>query len=53
MSSKKPCLVAVIGISKAGGNNSKGGDRVDLPLTGKDLDLREWPVEILARREAQ
>ncbi len=27
------------------------GDRVDLPLSGDDLKLAEWPVEILARRK--
>jgi predicted dehydrogenase len=26
------------------------GDRVDLPLVGDDLNVSEWPVEILARR---
>lgn len=26
------------------------GDRVDLPLVGADLQMNEWPVEVLARR---
>jgi predicted dehydrogenase len=26
------------------------GDRIDLPLSGDDLKLAEWPVEVLARR---
>jgi len=26
------------------------GDRVDLPLSGDDLKINEWPVEVLARR---
>lgn len=29
------------------------GDRIDLPLSGDDLMIDEWPVEILARRIPQ
>ncbi len=28
------------------------GDRVDLPLTGADAQIAEWPVEMLARRSS-
>jgi hypothetical protein len=27
------------------------GDRIDLPLADADLQVNEWPVELLARRQ--